>query len=306
MNRLDPERSSVMAAGATLLAAAILMVNVRLDEQWGEGTHLILALAAFAPVFWAGLSLPLEDGRPWPAQSVLVLAGLALLAISIIRLAEVFGVDQPFDSSGTVMWMAALFAAVAAYAAVTLGSATSTLLGAVAAALAVVTFVDEVFDPEGPGTARWILLLLIVGFVAAAVSVRGERPRHSVQLVNAAAIALLGIAASFVVGFVAGLIGLGGGGGRPGFGWELVLLAGSFALIAYAAIDREPGPGYLGATSLLLAVTLIGVPDEEGEGSLLGWPIVLLLAGAAALAAGFLPTGRANEGRPRTRERAGQ
>jgi hypothetical protein len=61
-----------------------------------------------------------------------------------------------------------------------------TLLGAVSFGFAVEAFIDWVFDPHGLTTFRWILLLLVLAFALASLSARGDRPRHAVQLVNAA------------------------------------------------------------------------------------------------------------------------
>ena len=75
---------------------------------------------------------------------------------------------------------------------------------------------------------------------------------------------------------------------NPGTGWELILLATGLALVAYAGVDREPGPGYLGFVVLVLFVVLAGQPSRGGA-SLIGWPILLLLIGGAGVAAGLRP-----------------
>jgi hypothetical protein len=78
------------------------------------------------------------------------------------------------------------------------------------------------------------------------------------------------------------------GGGHAGTGWELVLLAVGLALVAYAGVDREPGPGYLGFVVLVLFVAIAG-PRSVSGASLIGWPILLLLLGGAGVAAGLRP-----------------
>ena len=77
-------------------------------------------------------------------------------------------------------------------------------------------------------------------------------------------------------------------GGHAGTGWELVLLAVGLALVAYAGVDREPGPGYLGFVVLALFVAIAGPPSISGA-SLIGWPILLLILGGAGVAAGLRP-----------------
>ena len=68
------------------------------------------------------------------------------------------------------------------------------------------------------------------------------------------------------------------------------MLAGGFGLLAYAAVDREPGPGYLGVVALAGAVLLIGRPDPDAE--LVFWPLFLLLIGLAGVGLGLRPRKR--------------
>jgi hypothetical protein len=227
----------------------------------------------------------MEGDRPRAYQSVLYVAAFALNLIALANLADVLGSD---GGSGTTVWVGALLGAFALWFSTRRNSAVMTLVGAVTYGAVVLSFVDWVFDPSGVSTFRWILLLLILGYVAASLSQRGPRPRHAVQLVNAAGLAAIGIAATFllqsIVGAFVGKLHVGGG-----TGWELVLLACGFGLVAYSAVDREPGPGYLGVVVLLLFVWIAGQPDPGGA-SLIGWPIFLLLAAGALLAAGLRPS----------------
>ena len=74
----------------------------------------------------------------------------------------------------------------------------------------------------------------------------------------------------------------------PRSGWELLLLGAGWGLIAYAGVDREPGPGYLGFF-VLASFVLIAGPDVT-DPSILGWPLVLLLlAGGVLLVIGLRP-----------------
>jgi hypothetical protein len=284
-----------------LLTTAIVMIDVRMAEQWGDGAQLVVALVAFAPIFGSALLAPPDVDRPHPYQSVLIVAGLTLLVLVLIHLAQVLGSDDPTDAAGAVMWMSALFAAVAAYTALRLGSAIAALAAALAAGLAVLTFVEEVFDPEGASTFRWILLLLMLGYAAGAGALSDVRRRHAVQLVNAAAIATIALALTFLGSVIAGAIAAFGEQESlegPGWGWEVVLFAASLAVIAYATLSSEPGPAYLGFISLLTTAVVVGLPEEIGEGSLLGWPLVFLLAGGAALVFALRPNGGAPPTQP--------
>jgi hypothetical protein len=167
-----------------------------------------------------------------------------------------------------------------------------TLLAAVTYGIVVLSFVDWVFHPSGMATFRWILLLLILGYAAGSLSQRGPRPRHGVQLVNAAGLAAVALGVSFVIEGIFGVIaeGFGGDAGRgAATGWELFLLACGFGLVAYAAVDREAGPAYLGVAVLALFVW-IGGRAQPHDASLIGWPIVLLLMAGAMLVVGLRPS----------------
>jgi hypothetical protein len=289
--RIDPERGGILAVGGVLLAAAVAMLNTRLDESWGDGVHLVVALAAFLLVFGLAVRAPRVDDAP-AYQTTLALAGLALLVLVLARLAQVLGVDDPFSTSGTLIWTSLVFASVAAFAALRFRSVPSALLAGVAVVVAVLAFVDEVFDPDGVDTFRWIILVLVLAFAAIAVFLhQGPRSGFGVQAVNVAGLLLVALGASFVglAAAAAAAAALGGGvsAEEVGFGWKAVLLLGALGVLAYGAVRRERGPGYIGVLALLLAIAVIARPDEEP--TIVGWPLVLLLAAGAALAAGLAP-----------------
>jgi hypothetical protein len=244
-------------------------------------------LLACVLVLGMGLLAPLEDERPRAYQTVLLVTGLALLGVGIVRLAQVFGESSPFSTSGTVTWMATLFAGIAAVPAWRLRSPICALLEFAAGGVALVAFVHWVFQPKGPDTTRWLLLVLIVVYAATHVRLREAWPRHAVQAANAGGLAGVALAATFATLGVVGvhLVRLVE---RPGTWWALVLLATGFALAAYAAVDREAGPAYLGFLVLILFVLLVG-PPSRGGASLIGWPILLLLLGGGGVAAGLRP-----------------
>jgi hypothetical protein len=277
----------LLAAAAVPLTVGVLLAEVRFDGVWGRGVLLVVALLACALVLGMGLLAPLEEERPRAYQTVLLVTGLTLLAVTIFRLARVLGEPSPLSASGTVTWMTTLFAGIAAVPAWRLRSPICALLEFVAGGIALIAFVDWVFQPKGPDTTRWLLLALIIVYAATHVRLREAWPRHAVQAVNTAGLTAIALAATFVtsgvaVGYLNRVLE------RPGTGWALVLLATGFGLVAYAAVDREPGPGYLGFVVLILFIVLAGRPSTSGA-SLIGWPILLLLLGGAGVVAGLRP-----------------
>ncbi len=291
-----PHRGDLIAAGAVPLTLGTLLVNVRLDATWGTGVLLVLTALACALVLGMGLLAPLEGERPRSYQQVLLLAGLLLGFLALVRLAQVLGADAPLMSAGSRLWIFLVVAVGAASVARTRRSAVCALIAALAGIVVAVAFVDWAFSPEGPATLRWVLLALAIVLVLAALARRDGQRRESVYLIDAAGVAILALGLTFlgaaVVAFtplpVVALRFLGVPVSLPGGGWKLVLLAAGLGLVAYAGVDREPGPGYLGTLILLVFVALVGIPGAGGA-SLWFWPLVLLLVGGAAVAAGLRP-----------------
>jgi hypothetical protein len=120
--------------------------------------------------------------------------------------------------------------------------------------------------------------------------------RHAVQLINAGGVVTVVLGGSFLVGAAfhsvgdpaLGLFGLAGGTGAAGWGWKLWVLAVGFGLTAFACADREPGPAYLGVLLLVEFAVLVGAAPS-GRGSLVGWPLFLLVIGAIGMIVGLRP-----------------
>lgn len=284
--RPHPHRGDLIAAAVVPLTVAVVMINVRMNSTWAAGIHLVLTALACGLVLGMGLLSEVEPDEPRAYQVVLYLTGLTLLAVALYRVAQVLGVHDPLAASGTLTWTAAAFAAFAAVPAWGRGSPVCVLVEVVAGGLALEAFVDWVFDPHGPSTGRYVLLLLIAVYVAAHLQMRERRPRHAVQLVNAAGLATIVLALTFVGALP--FAGVGGGASGPGAGWELVLVALGFGLVAFASVDRQPGAAYLGFAVLALFAILVGRPGSD-RASLVGWPLLLLLLAGAGIAAGLRP-----------------
>ena len=73
----------------------------------------------------------------------------------------------------------------------------SALIEVVAGGVALLAFVDWVFEPEGAATSRWILVLLIAVYVAAHLRAGAGRAIAMPSMINAAGLAGLVLAASF-------------------------------------------------------------------------------------------------------------
>jgi hypothetical protein len=287
---IDPARGGVLAAGGIMLAVGITMTDTRLDVAWSNGVHLIVALLGFALVFGIAMLSPLAE-RPLAYQAVLSLSGLALLVLVLDRLARVLSVHSPFTTTGTLMWMSAVFTLVAALAALRFQSLACALVAGLGASAFVLTFVDKVFNPSGVNTFRWVLFLLALGFAAAAVVLRTSPWQgYSVPAVDVAGFMLIALGSTFVVAQLIGRINPFAAGlpsAHPGFGWKAILVLGSLALFVYAALTRERGPGFIGLVSMLIAILIVA--PTSATPSIVGWPLILLLGAAAAFGLGLAP-----------------
>ncbi len=290
MLRVPPFRGDQVAAGVVVLATLVVLLQVRMD--WSVGAHLAAAGAA------TGLTGVLIAGcprEPRPYVSAIITSGLVLLLLALGRLGEVLGVDGPVGGAGAITWKLVVLGLVGAALAHAYDAAAATLLAALALAFVPLAFFAWVTDPSG-GVQRLLLLVMAVGLALAAVSRRDRRPTHAAQLANAGGVALAAIAAGpfalrvLEVAFGAAgapFLTLFGSGVGVGWGWELPLLVGGFGLLAYGAVDRQRGPVLVG---LLVLGTWASSAAAGGDGSFLGWPLVLALAAAFMLGVGLRPT----------------
>jgi hypothetical protein len=227
---------------------------------------------------------PNEQGRPPAYQSVLLVVGLVLLFAGLLTLSDVLGADFDGFPAGAIVWTSVLMLPLSLWPAFERNSAICLLLAATFGAFALLAGWRFVFGEVGLTPYRWLLLVVACGCVLASLALREPAPRHAQQLVNAAglAIATIGVLAGapFVFGDESVVIDA-----LPGF-WEVVLLAAGLGLIAYGALDRAPGPAYLGVANLGVFLTSAAVSDDE---TLLYWPALILALGLGVMFTGLRP-----------------
>jgi hypothetical protein len=287
--RPPPHRGPLIAAGAVVLAAGLAVFELRLDDTLALGVHfLILALAA-GVILALGLQAPNEEGRPPAYQSVLLVTGLLLLYGALLRLAFTLGAEDFFSDfpAGELTWTSLVVAGMALYAAIFRRSAICLLLAAIAATVALLSAWDWAFEPETFAASRWLLALDAAALVLVALSLRASWPRHAELLIDAAGLAILfiGLQGVWVTFFAAAGALPVEGPVLPDF-WELIVLGAGCGLVAFGAIDRSPGPAWLGFANLVVFVVATGVNQDE---AVYFWPAALILLGAVAMAAGLRP-----------------
>jgi hypothetical protein len=282
--RPPPHRGPLIAAGTVVLTVGIALEELRLRSEVGPVVHVLILAVAAGVVLALGLQAPTEEGRPPAYQSVLLVCGLLLLYPALLRLADALGGD--FASPGSLTWTALVQCGAALWISVRRRSAICLLIAAIAAGVAVLAAWEWVFDPGSFTPFRWLLLLMSVGLVLGSLALRAGAPRHAELLIDAAGVAILAIGLQSLFGFLS----FGVLGGRPdtllpNF-WELVLLFAGCGLVAYGAVDRRPGPAWLGVANL---VTFVFVTGGVSEATLYWWSLVLIVLGAGAMVAGLRP-----------------
>lgn len=290
--RIHPHRGDTVAAGVVVLTLFAVLTLGRLGPEWSDGARFLFHAGLAAIVVALALQADAGDDVPRPYESVIYVASFLHLLLALGQLAAILGASG--ESSGTVVWVGLLVLGYCAYLAKNRNSAIMTLLGALTAVVVVVAFVDWVFGPDSVTTFRWVLLLCALALTLGAVQRRDAARRHAVSLVDAVGITVLAIGGTLLLDIVVNAIGPGFFGdeadvpaGGP-VGWELVLLAFGFGLIAYGCVDRERVPAFLGVLVLGVFFLLAVMPGEDGP-SLIGWPIVLLAMAGGLLAIGLRP-----------------
>lgn len=235
-----------------------------------------------------------EADRPQPWQSVLLLAAVLLLPVALFQLVDTLGWDT--DDSLHQVWIWGLMAALAGYAAFVLGASYQALVASLALALAWLSLMDKILGDPSVSTFRVLLIIAAVALIAGSLALRRRGLRQAPELITAAGIlgVLVGLLGTFesLGQLTGGLFGGTAEGEGQSVFWDVVLLAVSLALVGYGARMGARGPAYVGAVGLLAFALLVGLElggliEGDTDGKLVGWPLLLLLGGGAALAVGL-------------------
>ena len=291
------EHATLRMLGGVLFGIGALVLLYRrtyFADPWGDGA-IFLTLAIPAVVLYGGGFIGARAaGRTSAWQSTFAVFGALLIPAALFAFLQWVGGDT--NSSLNQAWILAL-GAIAGFAA---GLAARVryccLIGAVLLALAWLTLWDEILSDglqAHIGTLRWLLVAigLILLLVASAVAMRGSDEGGSSDVVTAATLAL--VAAGAVTGFA----GLSGGilitatDLRSSVFWDLELLVAGLGALTYGTASGVRGPAYVGALGLGVLVVQLGLDldDRSPSGAVVGWPLLLLIAGAAALAISLAP-----------------
>ena len=296
--RPDPRGDWLRMLGGVLFALGAVVLFARKSGDWAAFPLLIVVAVPCAVVFGLGATGALETGEVARWQAVLMVTGVLLSLLAFGQLWDLVGVNP--DSSGFGFLVFACVLGLAAFASFGVGAAYQALLAALAGIGAWLFFFDMILDEPGVTAFRWLLLLLCLIYAAAAFALRQSDAPQAPELVTAAGIAgvlvgLIGVlaAAGNVIGPLVFGASTGEGEGQS-FIWDVWLLLISLALVAYGAVVHARGPAYVGFIGLLAFAIFQGaevnalLEGDEPDASFVGWPLLLLLVGAAAMAAGAI------------------
>jgi hypothetical protein len=278
--RPPAHRGPLIAAGAVCLGAGVALEETRLADTLPNGLHMAILLAVGGLIFWLGAQAPNEDGVPPAYQSVLLVTGAFLLYAGLLTAADVLGANfDELPPTGALLWTSLVTGGALLWPAFERNSAICLLLAAILGGIALLSAWDVVFDSSSAAPYRWLLAAYAGFLVLCALGLRAPARRHAEVLIDAGGLAIAAIGVTAVT-----IFGIGDRVSLPWF-WEVVLLGAGFGLVAFGALDRSPGPTYLGVVNLGLFILAAGTGDE----TLFWWPLVLLAAGAAMLLAGLRP-----------------
>jgi hypothetical protein len=296
----EPDRRDwLRMLGGVLLAAGAAVLYVRKFDPWGEFPKLLVVLLPFLALYglgWLAGTRRRADGteRPEGWQIVFLIVGALLAGLVMAQVILTLGADDL--NSG---WHQALVGAAiagAAYAASFLRRIpVLALVGGLAALWAYLSVFDEIIEIDSIGTGRALLLIFAVLMLAGGIALRLAGREQSDDFITVAGITAI----------TAGLLSISSLSGtfdpiddsetRPTELWNVFILVVSLALITFGAKAATRGPSYVGALGLVSFVGLAGANvvalakgNSDDVQKFLGWPVLLLLVGIAALVASFL------------------
>lgn len=313
--RRDGASGFLLATGGVLLVAAALVLDARKSGSWGHGgrfADLGLTCALLFALGFAGLRQrtrgePLSSAESW--RGVLLVEALLLLPLSLGQLLDWAGGTA--GAALNVAWIFALTAVVGALLSFVAYVRYALLLSTLSLLVAWLSTWNKVLDHPSATTFRGLLVAIAAIFFCAALVLAARGFRHASELVTGGAIAAV---AAGGFGVVDGLINLvargvsgapgGSGGSAAVFGslhlpkqhvpWDLLLLVVSIAVIWHGSRAGARGPAYVGALGLGLFSLSVGTElarsaaGQEPTHSVVGWPLVLLIATGVCLVAGLL------------------
>jgi hypothetical protein len=280
--------------GGMMLGAGALVLLIRKANDWSDwAVFAALFIPAVVLIGLAFLGRVPTGRQGWKAAFVVF--GTLLLLASLLQLVKA---AHGSPRGWNLVWTFGVAGAVAVFTSFALRAPFQTLLGAIFGIVAWLAFWDKVLKNPSGETIQWLLVVLAVIYFVVAILLGRAGRTQSLDLITAAALAAVLAAALTFAGLASGLGGLSasslpGNVPKPSQGWNIFLLVVSLASIGFGARGPTRGPSYVGALGLGAFIALVGTDvvhriSGGGGGGVVGWPLILLIGGAAVLVAGFV------------------
>ena len=190
-----------MLGGVVFVLGAVILF-ARKGDDWAAFPLLIVVAVPCVVVFGLGALGALATGEVARWHAVLMVAGVLLSGFAFGQLWDVVGVNTETSGFGFLTFVCV--AGLAGFASFGVGAAYQALLVALAGIAAWLFLFDMILDDPGATTFRWLLLVLCLGYAAAAFALREREAPQALEFVTAAGIA----------GVLVGVVGVFGEDGR--------------------------------------------------------------------------------------------
>jgi hypothetical protein len=278
--------------GGLMFAAGAIVLTLRKRDDWSDWGQFLVLLVATAVLFAAAIvgTRALQALAGW--ESALYTFAVLLLPVTLLQFVQ--AIDDQADGDINSFWIFGLSGAVAAAVAVRRGLRWQMLLAGVYAIVSWIGLWSKILDNPSADTVRWLLVAIAVILLLAATRLVRRGLPLGADLITAAGIAAIIPPIIGAVGSLSQLFGQSGvsADAKPTQWWNLYLLVVALALIGYGVRAAMRGPSYVGAFGFGVFILLTGfdvVSSLNGDetGGVGGWPLILLILGALALAGGF-------------------
>jgi hypothetical protein len=294
-NLLADRRDWLRLLGGLLFASGAVVLALRKSNDWSDWAIFAVLFVATAVLYGAARlgAQGVAALEPW--ESAFYTFAIILLPLTLATL--VGAIDNSADGRINGFWILGLSAAVAVLTAIRRGAWWQMLIAGLYATGSWIALWSKILDNPSADTIRWLLIAFAaILLIAAAALARESRPQAA-DLITAAGIAAVLAGALGIAAFAGGASGISGlvsdNTPKPTQGWNVFLLLVSLALIAYGARSVTRGPGYVGAIGFTVFILLVGtnvvarLKGDEAD-KVVGWPLILLLVGGAALLVSFV------------------
>ena len=320
----DEARDALRKLAGLLIGLGLFMAFERksdsdLGNTWGSWGLLMVLLLATVFLYGVGLlgRLSTRASRPW--QAVYIVFGLILVPFTLFQFVDAIG-GTP-GASLNVFWVFLVTAGLAAVAALLANVRYGLLLASIAVIVSWSAVWGKILSGglgAHYGIYRGLLIILAIGLLGVAYALystdvadrlglrRGSAPEaqepgigpeasrwgRAHEVVTGAAIAaVVAGSISFTKLFADTAPFFSPPTASPSTLWDIVLLVVSLAAVAYGSRFAVRGPTYVGAIGLIVFMIVVGfdIADQSPEGKIVGWPLILVLVGAAAFIASLLP-----------------